>query len=186
MLPNILLTAIGRVAASTSMLESALRHVVADLAGGDDAGWIIFEGQSVDWLIQNGIAVLGQHQEDEDGNSWRLGRFGRVLRDLFRAAEGLKNDRNLIIHGEWRTTCLGASINEPEFCRPRSSSSAGGDQVFHVLRSRYRKGFEEQAWTIANIEAVASAAEALARNVRSTYREAVDARHARWAATEEP
>jgi hypothetical protein len=176
-LPIPLLTAIGRVATTSSQLEAALRRVVAELVGGDDAGWIIFEGQSVDWLIQNGLAVLGQHAEGSDGTMLSYGAPGNKLRELFREADKLKGDRNTIVHGDWRTDCVGVAINEPEFCRPRSPETLRAEHVFHVVRSRYRKGFEEQAWSIDDIEAVAATAATLAWEISGTYREAVDSRY---------
>lgn len=169
--PDSLLIAIGRVATSSVRLENALRYVVGKLSGDHDAGWIIFEGQSMDWLLLNGNAVLGEYVGDEDGRNRRLGSYGRSLRKLFKEAESLKNDRNVVIHGEWKQECLLRSG-----CKPHSPDSDHAEELFHVIRSRYRRGYEEEAWSIADIEKLASKIGSLARELRGTYKASEDAR----------
>ncbi|MEV6557963.1 hypothetical protein AB0M22_19770 [Nocardia sp. NPDC051756] len=58
-LPDELFTAIGCVSAHNAYLEDMVRFVVSSHATGFVShGAVIFEGQSMDWLIANGVAVL--------------------------------------------------------------------------------------------------------------------------------
>jgi hypothetical protein len=147
LLPDSLLIAIGRIATSSARLEGALRHVVGELFRNPDAGWIIFEGQSIDSLITNGNALLSEYVEDDEGNNSHL-------RGLFNEAGALSKDRNVVIHGEWTKECFFKS--EPEGCKPHSPDSLHSDKLFHVARSRRGKGLEEEAWSVSDIEDLAS------------------------------
>jgi hypothetical protein len=157
-LSNSLLVAIGRVTTASATLENALRHAVMELAGNHDRGWIIFEGQSLDWLILNGNAVLGEYEY----GGGLAGRVRKNLQDLFRRAERLRNDRNIVIHGEWSGACF-----FPETCKSHSPVSKSSENIFHVLRSRYRKGYVEEAWSLSEIESLASELNATAREFDS-------------------
>jgi hypothetical protein len=168
LLPDSLITAIGRVVISSVRLETALRYVVGKLSGDHDAGWIIFEGQSADWLILNGNAVLNEYIEVHGEDGRVLGSSGKHLRSLFKEAEILKNDRNIVIHGEWLKKCFFASVHEPQNCRPHSSNSLGSGELYHVLRSRYRRGFVEEAWNITDIETLASKMDALTQELNKS------------------
>jgi hypothetical protein len=121
----------------------------------------------MDWLISNGKAVLGEYAEDDDGKNYRLGTHGKSLRKIFVEAGKLKNDRSVVIHGDWRSECLIGS--KLDGCKPRCSLTLHAKQVFHVIRSRYRRDFEEQAWSIADIENLALAFTDLEEELRSIY-----------------
>lgn len=173
-LPDSLLNAIGRVATASARLEGALRYVVGKLSGDDDAGWLLLEGQSTDWLISNGTAMLNLYTMDEDGAIWPLGTYGPTMRRLFKDAESLKNERNCVIHGQWSRDCLFGSDADPEACEPHSPGSAHDGELYHVVRSRYRRGLKEEAWSVNDIETLAYKIDALARQLRDTYKASRD------------
>jgi hypothetical protein len=106
----------------------------------------------------NGNAVLGEYEY----GGGLPDRVRENLRDLFRTAERLKNDRNIIIHGEWSGAC-----SFPETCMPHSPASQSPENIFHVLRSRYRRGCAEEAWSLSEIENLASQLNATARDFYS-------------------
>jgi hypothetical protein len=157
--------ALGRLVVASAGMESRLRFVVSELAG-SDAGWIIFEGQSVEWLVQNGIAVLGQL---EHSKRWPQENSDRI-RDALRTALDASRLRNLMVHGEWRTDCL-----DWEECAPRPSSGPPDHRIFHVCRSRYRKGLEERQVAVCDVEALADKMWSLELELRQSMKAAVDA-----------
>ncbi|MFH9215923.1 hypothetical protein [Streptomyces globisporus] len=156
--------ALGMLVVASADMESRLRYVVSELAGADP-GWIIFEGQSVEWLVQNGKAVL---RELEAARRWPQENSDRI-RDAFRSALEANRLRNVMVHGEWRTDCL-----DWEKCMPRPSSGAVDLRIFHVCRSRYRKGFEERQFAVSDVEALADKMWSLERELKQSLKVAVD------------
>jgi hypothetical protein len=147
-------------------MESSLRDVVSRLAGSDDAAWIIFEGQSVDWLVSNGLAVLTQREPMERWPTQIVAQFREALSNTQTAYR----TRNIMIHGEWRTDCFMG-----EGCIGRSVSIPADGPVFHVHRSRYRKGLEERQIAIVDIEALAEHMRELEYELRDAMKKAGDA-----------
>ncbi|MFB7723152.1 hypothetical protein [Nocardia sp. NPDC056100] len=183
-LPDELFTAVGRVSACSAYLEDVLRFVVSShTTGFVSHGAVILEGQSMDWLIGNGVAVL-----DSRLRGWHI--VGeppepldevRQLRSLLKAAEPVKNARNLIVHGTWNPRCCWEPFPEKAaiWCKPRSTTPNRSSQVFHVSRSRYRQlASLEEAWTIAEVLAVATEIEDLAERLsdaQEAYEIAIEA-----------
>ncbi|MEU9225873.1 hypothetical protein AB0D40_16070 [Streptomyces massasporeus] len=157
--------ALGMLVVASADMESRLRYVVSELAGGDTV-WIIFEGQSVECLVQNGIAVLGQL---EPAKRWPQENSDRI-RDALRTALDANRLRNLMVHGDWRTDCV-----DWETCVARPSSGPADHRIFHVCRSRYRKGFEERQVAVCDVEALAEKMWSLERELRESMKAAVDA-----------
>ncbi|MFX0579449.1 hypothetical protein [Nocardia nepalensis] len=168
LLPDDLFAAIGRVAAASARLEEAIRDIAIDHADtGLGHGSVIFEGQSMDWLISNGVAVIDSELSVPSLVEREPETYSALLelRELTKSASALKNDRNIVVHGVWRAKCWLADYDEADFedgglprCTPRSSRSRRNDEpLFHVNRSRYRQVFgQEQAWTVSDVLAVAS------------------------------
>ncbi|MEV7347134.1 hypothetical protein [Streptomyces sp. NPDC093544] len=159
--------ALGQLVVASADMESRLRYVVAELAGKDDAGWIVFEGQSVEWLVSNGIAVLGQIEEMR---RWPAVNSQRIRVALL-ATQEVNRLRNLMVHGEWRAACFLLG----EGCVGRPDSSPPDHRVFHVCRSRYRKGFEERQFAVVDVEALANKMWDLETELREASKAAVDA-----------
>ncbi|MEU0540981.1 hypothetical protein ABZ319_14030 [Nocardia sp. NPDC005978] len=166
-LPQALVLAVGSVAIASADLEGAVRRVVADLCNADPVNgtWLVFEGQSMDWLIQNGKVLVS----DEFDSARRHGHGD--LPNLFRQAERLKAERNLVIHGQWYPEC---SYPHPEdaalMCTPHSADTyAQAGPVCHVEGSRYRKWSLEQAWAVSEIEELADRLDQLANRFCSIY-----------------
>ncbi|MFJ8138844.1 hypothetical protein [Streptomyces sp. NPDC096013] len=159
--------ALGQLVVASADMESRLRYVVSELAGNDDAGWIVFEGQSVEWLVSNGIALLGQLEEMR---RWPTANSQRI-RSALLAAQEVNRLRNLMVHGEWRAEC----VLPGEGCVGRPGGSPPDHRVFHVCRSRYRKGFEERQFAVIDVETIASKMWDLETELREASKAAVDA-----------
>ncbi|QIS19556.1 hypothetical protein [Nocardia terpenica] len=163
-----LLTAIGRVATASATLEAQVRFAVGDLAGGiGGEGWIIFEGQSMDWLILNGIAVLGEYNLEYGGYTSAFRNSIEQMKKCLRDVEKVKSERNTIIHGEWSSSCVTGW--EPGDCLPHSTETtdAPAETIFHVVRSRYRRGYQEQQWSVAEVNKLAEEIRILTGRIRN-------------------
>lgn len=137
--------ALGRLLVACSRMEFQIRCLVSWLAGDDDAGWIVFEGQSVEWLLSTGKALLehlrrGTLREEHT----------EAIAKVFAAAQALNGHRNFFAHGDWGKTCY--SENE---CQTRAGNLPPDERLFHVTRSRYRKGFQEREVAVSDVEALA-------------------------------
>ena len=166
-MPTSLLTAIGLVATSSAKLESSLRFLIGKMTGDHDAGWIVFEGQSMDWLISNSIAVLDEYMEGRGQSNDNIASYCRDLRDPIKRATELRVDRNVVIHGEWSRNCFLGVDEDGYGCKPHSDDSLRGGEVCHVIRSNYRKGSKEEAWNISEIEICAAEIEICANKIRA-------------------
>ncbi|MFC4056663.1 hypothetical protein ACFOY4_43850 [Actinomadura syzygii] len=162
-----LYSSLGKLVVASADMESRLRYVVSELAGDDDAGWIVFEGQSVEWLVTNGLAVLGQLEEMR---RWPGGNSTRI-RSALLEAQNANRLRNLMVHGTWRDEC----ILRDEGCVPRPATAPLEGRVYHVCRSRYRKGLEERQFAISDIDALAEKMWTLEQELRESKDAAKDA-----------
>lgn len=152
-LPESLVLAVGSVAIASADLEEALRRVVGSLCNADvmDGTALLFEGQSMDWLISNGKLLAS----DEHLSRYRRGDGD--LPELFRKAEQLRGDRNTVIHGQWYAQCSYDPEDAALMCSPHSVNTyAQAGLVCHVERSRYRKFSKEEAWAVAEVVNLAS------------------------------
>lgn len=151
-LPDALVLAIGAVASASADLEHALRTVVTDLVdvGPAEEAWLIFEGQSMDWLITNCKTLVGNELR------LQISESEQVLRDWLSSAERLKNLRNTVIHGRWSVKCRWPDPNDSHMCSPLSATTTDeSGPVYHVERSRYRRYAVEQAWGLSEVESLA-------------------------------
>ncbi|MBF6334246.1 hypothetical protein [Nocardia transvalensis] len=151
-LPVALVSAIGSVAVASAELEDALRATTADLAGvlATDAARLLFEGQSMDWLIANGKTLAADDVWSPHPRGYR-----REIRELLSEAARLKDERNVVMHGQWSADCS-RGYWEDDQCEPHSprTDEHRGD-VYHVSRSRYRKYAMEQRWAVAEVSGLA-------------------------------
>lgn len=169
-LPDDLYTAIGRVAASSAVLEDVLRYVLAEHSSGWlSNGAVVFEGQSLEWLVSNSVAVMTSRIDSpgmEFDSAETVAHTVR-LRDAVKSASAIKSDRNTVVHGRWRRECQYESDAE---CKPRSSEANRSGPVFHVTRSRYRQfGGNEEAWTVSDVAAVATAIDKLVAQIMEAH-----------------
>lgn len=181
-LPDALFAAIGRVAAAGAVLEDVLRYVLAEHSSGRlSHGSVVFEGQSLDWLASNAVAVMTSRIEspglefDEPETVIHVERLRELLKDV----HPIKNARNTVVHGVWRSECdYEGDDDAHRLCKPRSSVKSRTDRAFHVTRSRYRAFTgSEESWTVADIVEVASATEELVGRIMEAHEAYYVARH---------
>jgi hypothetical protein len=147
-----LYSAIGRVASSSANLDDTLRNVLYNLVGPGDEVWVLFEGQSTDWLVSSIRTVL---KVAGPSHFWSEGRRER-LAELLTQADGLRRRRNVVIHGVWGRACF-YRRDEKEFrqCIARPFNAPDNSETFYFMRSNQRKPLEEAHLSISDINALA-------------------------------
>ncbi|MFB8279582.1 hypothetical protein [Nocardia colli] len=150
--------ALGQLLVASGRMELQVRCLVAWLAGSDDVGWIVFEGQTVEWLVSTGRALQAERMCTQPTQKDRehLERTAQA----FMAAQELNGQRNFLAHGDWRSACYS------EECRTRARNLPQDDRQFHVLRSRYRKAFDERVVAVSDVEVLAQQINDLANDIR--------------------
>ena len=116
--------ALGRLVLNSSHMEMRLRKLVGWLAQTDEAS-IIFDGQSVDWLIGGAKAMISELRCTQPFAFQDCDRFLAVLTQ----AQVLNPKRNFFVHGHWSTQCH----DDECVLRPRKS----------VHRKGFRGGLRE-------------------------------------------
>lgn len=166
--------AVGRLVVNSSFLESRLRMLVAWLAGADDAS-IVFDGQSVEWLVGIGKAMLGELRQT---------RFAIQDVERFEAAlskaKGLNQDRNFFVHGDWSTQSY------DDECVRRPTKKPADDRIFYVSRSRLRRVPEEREVAVVDVELLADQIRALGDEIGAAVDEGARLRWAWQAMYPEP
>ncbi|MGW8766849.1 hypothetical protein ACWGN5_30620 [Streptomyces sp. NPDC055815] len=148
-----LFRAIGRVAVESAQLDEMLREMICDLlSASENDVWLLFEGQTSEWLSDTFKAMLSQ--VDGYYSTWSREdhiEFRRILVELGK----LRVMRNAVTHGTWREQLtLGRSEGDDYLERPWGEDSTG-EQKFWCIRSRQRKGQQEREFTISDVDRIA-------------------------------
>ena len=161
MLPEALILAVGRVSIASAELEIELRAFLEEIFGWYHPSTLLIEGQDFDWLVSHIRLLLNWYV-----NSPEIGRFGRppfkgrIIKALDQIGP-LREKRNLVIHGAWRTRELCEFELEREEpsggCIGRPFGGDDDEETFHLIRSRRRpKVFPpNQHWSIADVAELA-------------------------------
>jgi hypothetical protein len=174
-----LYTAIGKVAVTSAALEQELRYTLDDLAGHlSDETWILFEGQSADWLTQSCRSIL--RLVDGGGHfHWERDHRERLLQILNESDE-LRRRRNVVIHGMVGESCF--SRNDPDSdCIVRPSGAPEDSRIYFFVRSNQRRAFQEVHLAVVDIEMLAQNIEELTSRLRMTRWDVKERQKARWA-----
>jgi hypothetical protein len=155
-----LLRAIGRVAMASAHTDRALTELLNRLAGPNDTSWILFEGQSSDWLINSIVEVV------KFDSSIATQAARSAIQDIVRDLRLLYQLRNTIIHGVWDTYPQFSELEDvdPDW-RPRPRPWGGWDddgRVYYCHRTRLRKVPPDQTLTVSDINRTADEFEAVA------------------------
>ena len=162
-LPVPLLTAIGRVAHETALLDAMLTEFAGYLADSDSVG-TLSSGQTTDWLLQTCRLLL---EEADPFQRHFPQKFHEQVSALLTNAAELRVLRNRVVHGTWSNL----QFHERPLARPFGGGKGGG--VYWVARDRQRRAFEEQAMTIADVEQLAATIRALTSELIQAWREQV-------------
>ncbi|MCZ7377305.1 hypothetical protein [Micromonospora sp. WMMC250] len=139
-----LAAAVGRVAMESALQEELLRDVLALLVG--DSGWILFEGQSAEWLIQ--ACRISLNEVDHWHSRWKESDHER-FNELLRQTDHLRKIRNVVVHGRWEDSPYNDEVV------PRPWGAWENSQAYYCLRSRLRRGFETRAFTVPDLTRLA-------------------------------
>ncbi|GLU49839.1 hypothetical protein [Nocardiopsis ansamitocini] len=140
---------LGRLVVASAKLESSLRRGLATLfMVYYHNGSILFEGQSIEWMVSNTKAVLKEPPARPEHE-----RAIKILNEI----QELNNKRNRLVHGEWTKKCEFAcdgDVPGSKYCmciiRPRNALP--DERIFYVTRSRYRKTAETHQVAIRDID----------------------------------
>ncbi|WP_433679965.1 hypothetical protein [Nocardia sp. CA-119907] len=157
--------ALGRLVVNSSFMEGCLRNFVHWLALSDDA-WILFAGQSVDWLIQSGKAMLGELDGADEFNLQNIERFQAALG----RAKALNEHRNHLVHGDWR-------LQYRDDYEPRPRNSPADNRVFFVARSRLRRDASVRQVAVVDIELLADQMRELGEEIEAATQEGARVRY---------
>lgn len=157
--------AVGRVAQESALLDEFLRELLDELVGPSDHIWLLFEGQSSEWLIETTLAML--EQVDPYFRKWSATQR-RGVEELLNDARKLRPLRNAVIHGVWSYV----SIMEPEDIRSRPWGEAdSGEPVYICTKSRFRKVFAQARFAASDVERLANEFAATYSGLRDRFRE---------------
>ena len=145
-----LYAAIGRVASQSANLDDTLRNLLHDLVGISDEVWVLFEGQSTDWLVNSCRAVF---KVTGPSYHWSADLRDRVAQLLARI-DSLRRQRNIVIHGVWSRQCF-YRHDEEKHCISRPNDLKDDSETYYFMRSNQRKIFEEAHLSVADIESLA-------------------------------
>jgi hypothetical protein len=174
-----LYAAIGRVAASSAILEDTLRSILKDLSDTEysDEAWILFEGQSMDWLI-NGCFLILKHS----GPSHRWYNYGHELIKLLgECKEKLQKDRNVVIHGIWKDYCEWSNEEEEHRnCTLRPSDSQDDHRIYYFMRSNQRRVFHCVHLAVSDLQELANRIQRVNSELWQLKKEVDEAERRRW------
>jgi hypothetical protein len=156
--------AVGRVAIESALLDEFLNELLDKMVGSDKT-WILFEGQSTSWLIEACLLVL--NESDPYSNKYASDQHAK-FKQYAERANMLRAHRNTVVHGIWRS----GSVTEDQLRpRPWGKSVPDGEPVYCIVRSRLKKPFVEQLWTIGDVERLADEIHATYTGWAQLYRE---------------
>jgi hypothetical protein len=145
-----LFRAIGRVAVESAVSDENLRLLLNDLTGSDDVKWILFEGQSTEWLLKAVDAVLSHINPPEDELS--KSHYSN-LRASLKEIGALRNYRNTVVHGTWTQDELPWGPGERT---PRPWGKINNQTEWYCMRSRFHKYGPPSVWTVSDVETLAN------------------------------
>lgn len=169
--------ALGRLVVNYSRFEFSLRNLACWLLNVDELG-IIFEGQSVDALIDTCKALLAELKPKKEFELHDCERFEAALA----AGRRLNPLRNLYVHGGWWPPC---PPKEECQCEPRLPGSPADSRIFHVSRSRVRKWHQDKVVAVIDVENLADQVGDLADEIYAATHDGLVLSMA-WEATHPP
>ncbi|MEC3916361.1 hypothetical protein [Nocardia sp. CDC160] len=121
---------------------------------------IVFEGQSVEWMIGQAKALLGELKRSSKYELYD----GDRISDALSTASGQNRLRNFYVHGQWSTTSINHEDEDGFACRRRDLADP---LVFYVTRSRLRKEAKEREVSVADVDALVEEIRALSDELKA-------------------
>ncbi|WP_327290770.1 hypothetical protein [Streptomyces sp. NBC_01198] len=163
--PN-LFRAIGRVAAESAQFDEVLREMISELIDGARTSWVLFEGQTSEWLSENFKAILRETLKTEN--------YRPKFQSLFADMGQLRALRNAVIHGTWVTAPVGGEPTEEYYATRPWGNADKSTPLYYCMRSRMRKGFEEREFTPSDVDELADRIAATRQDIVDLYRELLE------------
>lgn len=157
--------ALGRVVLASAEADQTLTKVLEGVAGVNDHNWILFRGQSTDWLIQSILELI------KFGASPRGVKDDDVvaIRGLVATLQKLHGYRNTVIHGVWTDAPTWGEVDDddPEWRpRPRFWGRRDDEPVIYCHRTRLRKIPPDQEITVSDVAHLADLIEKVNEDLR--------------------
>lgn len=138
--------AIGRVAPASALFDELLTELLDELLDTELAGRL-FVGQTSEWLSQSARILF----QDVTLTERRYPKDTRVqFFALLEAADRLRHHRNRVVHGTWTK-----QQHWEDDTRPRPWGNWDDEKPYYCSRGRARKGTEEHAFTVSDVNRMA-------------------------------
>lgn len=144
-----LFRAVGRVSVESALLDELMREVITELIEGSDYMWILFEGQSTEWLIATVLEILTEM--DSHRRIWPDDLHSR-FKCIMSGIKKIRPLRNSVIHGNW-TYDTPAELTE--IASKPWRTIVHNEDVYYCNRSRMRDIEEVREFSISDVDHLA-------------------------------
>lgn len=164
--PADIYAAVGQVACSSALLERTVREVLRRMVSGHESSWVIFEGRSLDQMLEDAKAI------SRDWSAWRDSRPpGAIViaafADAIDEARSINQLRNQLIHGVLSPT--DTSLGRATYPR----GQAFGEPTYYFARSRPRRDAVVMGFTSRGIQQISKEIDEAALNLLGSLEEAI-------------
>ena len=166
--------AIGKVARESALMDELLREMIGDLLGEPaDIVWILFEGQTSEWLATTLKELL--KYVDPHYRKWEKGVHEKLISTVGELAP-LRRLRNCIVHGVWLHDSAG-SEDWPE--RPWGDVD-DGTPIYYCFRSKVRDEPEMRELSVRDVEIIAERINDVQSRIVNHFRSMLQMINYRW------
>jgi hypothetical protein len=146
--------AVGRVTMASAEIDQTLTRLLDEIAGVNDHNWILFRGQSTDWLIKSILELLkfgaAPYRSTVDDLA--------VMQKLVNEISSLQIHRNMVVHGIWSTRPQWGEVDDEDPAwrpRPRLWGDRDEDTILYCHRTRLRRIPPDQKMTVSDVHHLA-------------------------------
>ncbi|MGW0184460.1 hypothetical protein ACWDV7_01690 [Streptomyces sp. NPDC003362] len=141
--------AIGKVVRESALTDELLREMIGDLLGeASDFVWILFEGQTSEWLASTPKELL--KLVDPTNRTWAKEEHEKLI-SIIGELGLLRRLRNSAVHGVW----LRDAIAHDEWAGRPWGNVSDGTPVYFCFRSKQRDEPEVRELSVRDVEMIA-------------------------------
>ncbi|MFE7895993.1 hypothetical protein ACFU3E_00340 [Streptomyces sp. NPDC057424] len=172
--------AIGKVVRESALMDELLRELIGDLLGeASDVVWILFEGQTSEWLATTPKELL--KLVDPVNRKWAKEEHEKLI-SIIGELGLLRRLRNAVVHGVW----LRDPIAYEEWAGRPWGNVSDGTPIYYCFRSKQRDEPEVRELSIRDVEAIAEKYADVRVRVVAHFRSMMNAIGYRWDVTPLP